>query len=102
MDNTELNVEVHGKGNHEQLTKWFNELWAEGEDFDAELMHELRSSWALNAITPFDLYVKVLFELVRDRLEQPLQAMPSDFPPLTDFQWAAVQSALRILKKQME
>jgi superfamily II DNA or RNA helicase len=100
VDNTELNVEVHGKGNHEQLTKWFNDLWTEGEDFDAKLMHELRSSWALNAITPFDLYVKVLFELVRDRLEQPLQAMPSDFPPLTDFQWAAVQSALRILKKQ--
>ena len=100
VDNTELNVEVHGKGNHEQLTKWFNDLWGEAEDFDAELMRELRSSWALNAITPFELYVKVLFELVRDRLEHPLQAMPSDFPPLTDFQWAAVQSALRILKKQ--
>ena len=100
VDNTELNVEVHGKGNHEQLTKWFNDLWAEAEDFDAELMRELRSSWALNAITPFELYVKILFELVRDRLEHPLQSMPSDFPPLTDFQWAAVQSALRILKKQ--
>ena len=100
VDNTELNVEVHGKGNHEQLTKWFNDLWAEAEDFDAQLMHELRSSWALNLPTPFELYVKVLFELVRDRLEHPLQAMPSDFPPLTDFQWAAVQSALRILKKQ--
>jgi superfamily II DNA or RNA helicase len=100
VDNTELNVEVHGKGNHEQLTKWFTDLWGEAEDFDAELMRELRSSWALNAITPFELYVKVLFELVRDRLEHPLQAMPSDFPPLTDFQWAAVQSALRILKKQ--
>ncbi|HEY6154639.1 MAG TPA: helicase-related protein [Candidatus Udaeobacter sp.] len=100
VDNTELNVEVHGKGNHEQLTKWFNDLWGEAEDFDAELMRELRSSWALNAITPFELYVKVLFELVRDRLEHPLEAMPSDFPPLTDFQWAAVQSALRILKKQ--
>jgi superfamily II DNA or RNA helicase len=100
VDNTELNVEVHGKGNHEQLTKWFNDLWGEAEDFDAELMRELRSSWALNAITPFELYVKVLFELVRDRLEHPLQSMPSDFPPLTDFQWAAVQSALRILKKQ--
>src|SRR5947208_10060525 len=100
VDNTELNVEVHGKGNHEQLTKWFNDLWGEAEDFDAVLMRELRSSWALNAITPFELYVKVLFELVRDRLEHPLQSMPSDFPPLTDFQWAAVQSALRILKKQ--
>ncbi|HEV2046028.1 MAG TPA: helicase-related protein [Chthoniobacterales bacterium] len=100
VDNTELNVEVHGKGNHEQLTKWFNDLWGEAEDFDADLMRELRASWALNSITPFELYVKVLFELVRDRLEHPLQAMPSDFPPLTDFQWAAVQSALRILKRQ--
>jgi superfamily II DNA/RNA helicase len=100
VDNTELNVEVRGNRNHEQLTKWFNELWDEAEDFDAQLMQELRSSWALNLITPFELYVKVLFELVRDRLEHPLQAMPSDFPPLTDFQWAAVQSALRILKKQ--
>src|SRR5213082_1566797 len=99
-DNTELNVEVRGTGNHEQLTAWFNSLWDEAEDFDAALMRELRSSWALNVITPFELYIKVLFELVRDRLEHPLQAMPSDFPPLTDFQWAAVQSALRILKKQ--
>jgi phosphatidylserine/phosphatidylglycerophosphate/cardiolipin synthase-like enzyme len=58
VDNTELNVEVHGKGNHEQLTKWFNDLWGEAEDFDAELMRELRSSWALNAITPFELMSK--------------------------------------------
>ncbi|HEV3244311.1 MAG TPA: phospholipase D-like domain-containing protein [Chthoniobacterales bacterium] len=93
VDNTELNVEVHGKGNHEQLTKWFDDLWGEAQDFDADLMRELRASWALNPITPFELYVKVLFELVRDRLEHPLQAMPSDFPPLTDFQWAAVQDA---------
>src|SRR5205823_14157438 len=70
------------------------------EDFDAALMRELRSSWALNAPTPFELYIKVLVELVRDRLEHPLQDMPSDFPPLADFQWAAVQTALRILKRQ--
>ena len=100
VDNTELNVEVRGTGNHEQLTKWFNALWDEAEGFDAALMRELRSSWALNIITPFELYVKVLLELVRERLEHPLQPMPSDFPPLTDFQWAAVQSALRILKRQ--
>ena len=33
-DNTELNVEVRGTGNHEQLTAWFNSLWDEAEDFD--------------------------------------------------------------------
>lgn len=99
-DNTELNVEVRGNGNHEQLAHWFDALWEEAEEFDALLMRELQSSWALNIITPFELYIKVLAELVRDRLEHPLQQMPSDFPPLADFQWAAVQSALRILKRQ--
>ena len=99
-DNTELNVEVRGSGNHEQLTAWFKSLWDEAEDFDALLMRELKSSWALIELTPFELYVKVLVELVRDRLEHPLQEMPSDFPPLADFQWAAVQTALRILKRQ--
>ncbi len=91
VDNTELNVEVRGTGNHGPLTRWFNELWDEAEDFDAALMRELRSSWALNVITPFELYVKVLLELVRERLEHPLQPMPSDFPPLTDFQDFPVQ-----------
>src|SRR5271165_2380624 len=86
-DNTELNVEVRGNGNHEQLTNWFNGLWDEAKDFDAFLMRELQSSWALNLLSPFELYVKVLLELVRERLEQPLQQMPSDFPPLADFQW---------------
>ncbi len=98
-DNTELNVEVRGNGNHEQLTQWFNALWDEAEDFDALLMRELQASWALNLPTPFELYAKILWHLVCDRLERPLQQMPSDFPPLADFQWAAVQSALRILRR---
>ncbi len=98
-DNTELNVVVHGNANHEQLTKWFDQLWNEAEPFAAELMTELRSSWALNdSVTPYELYLKVLYHLTRDRLEEPDVPMPTDFPPLADFQWAAVKSAIRILK----
>lgn len=37
--NTELNVVVPGNENHERLTKWFERLWDEAEDFDKELMH---------------------------------------------------------------
>jgi phosphatidylserine/phosphatidylglycerophosphate/cardiolipin synthase-like enzyme len=60
-DNTELNVVVHGNGNHEQLLTWFNRLWDEAEPFDAELMNQLQSSWALDeSVTPYELYLKVL------------------------------------------
>jgi superfamily II DNA/RNA helicase len=99
QDNTELNVVVHGNGNHEQLHEWFKKLWDEAEPFAAELMTELKSSWALDeSITPYDLYLKVLYQLTKDRLEEPDVPMPADFPPLADFQWAAVKSGIRILK----
>jgi len=98
-DNTELNVLVHGNGNHEQLHEWFKKLWDEAEPFAAELMTELKSSWALdNSVTPYELYLKVLYHLTKDRLEEPDVPMPADFPPLADFQWAAVKSGIRILK----
>jgi superfamily II DNA or RNA helicase len=99
QDNTELNVVVHGNANHEQLCAWFNRLWDAAEPFATELMTELNSSWALDeSITPYDLYLKVLYHLTKDRLEEPDVPMPADFPPLADFQWAAVKSAIRILK----
>jgi superfamily II DNA or RNA helicase len=99
QDNTELNVVVHGNDNHEQLCRWFDRLWDEAEPFDKPLMHELQLSWALNeTITPYELYLKVLYHLTRERLEEPDVPMPADFPPLADFQWAAVKSALRVLR----
>lgn len=98
-DNTELNVLVHGNGNHDQLHAWFTKLWEDAEPFSTELMTELKSSWALDeSITPYELYLKVLYHLTKDRLEEPDVPMPADFPPLADFQWAAVKSAIRILK----
>jgi hypothetical protein len=98
-DNTELNVVVHGNANHEQLRAWFQRLWDEAEPFSAQLMNQLQASWALDeSITPYELYLKVLYHLTKDRLEEPDLPMPSDFPPLADFQWAAVKSGIRILK----
>lgn len=80
-DNTELNVVVHGNANHEQLRKWFDQLWSESEPFDRALMTELQLSWALNdSITPYELYLKVLYHLTRERLEEPDVPMPADFP----------------------
>ncbi|MEW6033626.1 MAG: helicase-related protein [Chloroflexota bacterium] len=98
--NTELNVVVHGSANHEALVKWFDELWDEAQDFDEALLNELKQSWALNPVTPYDIYVKTLYTLVKDRLEEeeaPRVIWDRDMPNLTDFQRDAMNAAVRIL-----
>jgi HKD family nuclease len=103
LDNTELNALIPGIGNHEKLTEWFNELWdpKHSEDFRTELMEELNKSWALNEVRPYDVYIKTLYHLLKDRLE--IEAAEellweATMPPLTTFQIVAVKQALQILK----
>jgi len=67
--NTELNVVVQGNDNHAELVRWFDELWKEAEDFDETLMQEMKQSWAVAPVRPYDVYMKTLYTLVRDRLE---------------------------------
>lgn len=99
--NTELNVVVHGNDNHQQLTAWFEELWAESSDFDRALMDELQQSWALAQPTPYDIYMKTLYTLVQNRA---IQAHQTTFlwnddinDQLADFQRVAVVQAIQMI-----
>lgn len=100
-DNTELNAIISGNTNHEKLTEWFNRLWEESDDFRAELMEELNKSWALNEVRPYDVYIKTLYHLLKDRLEAEKARellWERTMPPLTTFQIVAVKQALQILR----
>ena len=100
--NTELNVMVHGNDNHAALTDWFEELWSEAEEFDEALMEEMKQSWAVSLATPYDVYMKTLYTLVRDRLED---VAPKDLivdneisKQLADFQKVAVKHAIQNIR----
>lgn len=100
--NTELNVVVPGNANHEALTKWFDELWDESEDFDAALIQEMQQSWAVAPVRPYDIYLKTLYALVRERLEG---AEEQDHlwdeeitRRLADFQRVAVKQAVQMIR----
>ena len=110
--NTELNVRIFGDTNHAELSRWFNELWDEAEDFDEHLMRELRRSWAasqvltpetIRPVSPHDIYLKTLYTLVKDRLEGRPSAEATELlwevemPDLADFQRVAVRQAIKIL-----
>lgn len=110
--NAELNVVVHGNANHAELVNWFDTLWDEGQDFDAALMDELKRSWAggvaaetdgqPSPVTPHDIYLKTLYELVRDRLEggekQEVLFEDDITRHLADFQKVAVRQAIGLIR----
>lgn len=102
-NNTELNVIVHGNNNHAALTDWFNQLWEEAEDFNANLMQEMQKSWAIAPTPPYDIYMKTLYMLVRDRLEDenPVELLSDDeiTKQLADFQKVAVNQAVNIINE---
>lgn len=101
--NTELNVVVHGADNHAQLTGWFEEIWAESDDFDAALMTELKQSWALATPSPYDIYMKTLYTLVRDRIEEADQGTflwnDDITAQLAEFQRVAVRQAIQTIAR---
>ena len=100
--NTELNVVVHGDTNQEQLRNWFDKLWEESEDFDKSLMEEMQTSWALAPVRPSDIYMKTLYELVKERLERDedrLSPTAALMEQLADFQQVAVWQAIKIINK---
>ncbi len=98
--NTELNVVVPGNENHERLSEWFDARWDEAVDFDERLMKVLRESWAINEPTPYELYLKVVYELVKDRLiheDEPSGKKKKGFPTLYGYQIDAIRQARTIL-----
>jgi superfamily II DNA/RNA helicase/HKD family nuclease len=100
--NTELNVIVQGNQNHQELVLWFDDLWKEAQEFDETLMHELKESWAAVQVRPYDIYMKTLFSLVKDRLEgeeeQELLWDDDIFSKLASFQMIAVRQSVQMIR----
>lgn len=101
-NNTELNVVVNGNDNHTALVKWYEDLWAESVDFDSALMEEMKQSWALAPATPYDIYMKTLYTLIKDRLSgDPDKDILWDTDikrELADFQKVAVKQAVQMVQ----
>ena len=67
------------------------------------IMDEMKQSWALAAATPYDIYMKTLYSLVKTRLEEAAQGNllwdDDIFRQLTDFQQDAVRQATAMIRK---
>jgi len=100
--NTELNVVVQGNDNHTELVHWFDDLWKEAQDFDETLIQEMQQSWAVVPVRPYDIYMKTLYNLVKDRVEgeddKDILWDDEITRDLADFQKVAVRQSIQMIR----
>src|SRR3972149_3671923 len=100
-DNFEFNVELKTRADYEFALQKFNELWKDAVDVGERHIDIIQiKTWLNNTITPYELYLKFLYEYFKDELSQAdevfLKYLPQEFKKL-EYQEQAVLNAKKIL-----
>ena len=90
--NLELNLGRYDRPIVERARQWFDELWDEAEPYDLAIVFEE----ALGPRTPWEIFIRVLWQLYGDEVEQ--DAQDDQNLPLTSFQKHGVARALRLIR----
>ena len=79
------------------MKAWFEALWASAEDYKSDLLTLLERF--TRPYSPYEIYIKVIYEALRDRLDQDLGERDEKPSPiaLTDFQHDGYLAAREIL-----
>jgi len=101
IDNLELNVELKNRADYDFALEKFNTLWKEAVDVKDDYLETIQTrTWLNNTITPYQLYLKFLYEYFREELGKSedifYKYLPSEFMKL-EYQEQAVLNAKRIL-----
>lgn len=81
-----------------ELDDWFERHWGESEDFKQDLIDLLNASkFGTYEYTPWQIYLKALYEYFKDDLEDSPQPGTTTAVELSEFQGDAVKKARRIL-----
>ncbi len=103
VDNLEFNVELKSRADYDFALKKFNELWEDAVDVSQKYVETIRTkTWLNDTVTPYELYLKFLYEYFKDDLSQHdemfLKYLPEEFMRL-EYQEQAVLNAKKILEE---
>jgi superfamily II DNA or RNA helicase len=103
VDNLEFNVELKNRADYDFALAKFNDLWKDAVDVSQKYVETIKNkTWFNDTITPYELYLKFLYEYFKDDLKQQddmfLKYLPSDFMKL-EYQEQAVLNAKKILEE---
>jgi len=103
VDNLEFNVELKNRSDYDFVKDKFNELWKDAVDVKDRYIETIQQrTWLNNNITPYQLYLKFLYEYFKDELRQTdevfFKYIPTEFKRL-EYQEQAVLNAKKILEE---
>jgi superfamily II DNA/RNA helicase len=102
LDNLEFNVELKTRADYEFALLKFNELWKVAVDLRKPYEDTVTNRSPFAHFTPYELYLKFLYEYFRDELNRPDELediyVPSDFKRLK-YQEEAVISARKVVQE---
>src|SRR6266566_4659787 len=100
LDNLEFNVELKNRSDYDFAIQKFNELWAKGVDVTRDYVATIEVKSPFAHFTPYELYLKFLYEYFRDELNLPAEIedifLPTGFKKLK-YQEEAVLNARKII-----
>ncbi|PIP09049.1 MAG: helicase, partial [Syntrophobacteraceae bacterium CG23_combo_of_CG06-09_8_20_14_all_50_8] len=71
IDNLEFNVELKNRSDYEFSRQKFDELWKDAVDVSEKYIQTIQEkTWLSQNITPYQLYLKFLYEYFKDELSQ--------------------------------
>lgn len=102
VDNIEFNVELKNKADYDFAKQKFEELWEDAVDVSKDFVQTIQNkTWLNQDITPYELYLKFLYEYFQEELnlaeEMFINYLPQDFMKL-EYQTQAVLNAKKILE----
>jgi len=69
IDNLEFNVELKDRADYEFAITKFNELWENAVDVKDKYLETIQNkTWLNNTITPYELYLKFLYEYFKEKI----------------------------------
>ena len=101
-ENYELNAGLYGDIQTNEAKKWFEEMWESGTDTKDDLISMLEKSKFGKPPAPYEVYIKMIFEKYKDRLDEQDNGIGEDrgrVVPLAGFQKDAVRTALQIIRE---
>lgn len=103
VDNLEFNVELKNYADYSFALKKFNELWLDAVDVSEKYVETINQrTWLNNNITPYELYLKFLYEYFKEDINPKIDAVykyvPLEFMQL-EYQDQAVLNAKKILEE---
>jgi len=102
QENIEFNVELKNKSDYDFALKKFNELWEKSVDVSEKYVETItKKTWMNDEITPYELYLKFLYEYLKEKINIDKEDlfkddMPENFMDLKYQKDAVIDAKLKL------